>query len=94
MALVNTPEVGETGYNEAKGYAQSVCGIGTKALVDKDSGQQSGSYGRALGLIYCAESTISLNLMLLENGYAKILTQFCGVSEFSKTHWAITHGCR
>ena len=92
--MVNTPEVGQPGYSKAKEFVQSVCGVGSKALVDEDDAQQSGSYGRTIGMVYCGESTVSLNQILLQNGYAKIYPQFCGVSEFSKMHWAVTYGCR
>jgi hypothetical protein len=36
LALVNTPERGENGYTEAIDFVQSVCGMGTTALVDED----------------------------------------------------------
>ncbi len=94
LALVNTPEIGEQGYAEAKDFAKSRCGIGTKALVDEDDVQQRGSYGRTIGLVYCGDNTVSLNQQLLESGHAKIVDNFCSESEFSNQHWAISYGCK
>ncbi|MDN5847011.1 MAG: thermonuclease family protein [Candidatus Nitrosocosmicus sp.] len=52
LSLVNTPEQGEQGYQEAKDFVNSDCGVGTKVLVDEDGGQKAGSYGRMIGLVY------------------------------------------
>jgi hypothetical protein len=63
-------------------------------LVDEDDGQQSGSYGRVMGLVYCGNNPIFLNQQIIESGYAKILENFCSVSEFSNKPWAISYECR
>jgi Staphylococcal nuclease homologue len=97
LALVNTPERGENGYTEAIDFVQSVCGVGTAALVDEDDGQKEGSFDRVIGLVYCGNDNInnkkSLNQLLLENGYAVIYQDFCGISEFSTAGWAQSRGC-
>jgi hypothetical protein len=97
LALVNTPERGENGYTEAVDYMQSVCGVGTTALVDEDDGQKEGSFDRVIGLVYCGNDNInnkkSLNELLLEGGYATIYQEFCGVSEFSSAAWGQSRGC-
>ena len=97
LALVNTPERGENGYTEAIDFVQSVCGIGTTALVDEDDGQKEGSFDRVIGLVYCGNDNInnkkSLNELLLERGYAVIYQDFCGISEFSSAGWAQSRGC-
>jgi hypothetical protein len=97
LALVNTPERGENGYTEAIDFVQSVCGIGTTALVDEDDGQKEGSFDRVIGLVYCGNDNInnkkSLNELLLEGGYAVIYQDFCGISEFSTANWAQSRGC-
>ena len=46
LSMVNTPERGETGYNEAADLTESVCPVGVKALVDEDDGQKEGSDNR------------------------------------------------
>jgi micrococcal nuclease len=97
LALVNTHERGQSGYTEAIDFVQSVCGVGTTALVDEDDGQKEGSFDRVIGLVYCGEDNIdnkkSLNELLLEGGYAVIYQDFCGISEFSSSSWAQSRGC-
>ena len=94
LALVNTAEKGEAKYTEATEFVKSVCGVGTKALVDEDDGQPNGIYNRMVSLVYCGENkTSSLNQQILQSGYAKILKQYCGVSEFSEQTWAFAYGC-
>jgi hypothetical protein len=98
LALVNTPERGESGYTEAIDFVQSVCGVGTTALVDEDDGQKEGSFDRVIGLVYCGNDNInnkkSLNELLLELSNAVIYQDFCGISEFSSASWAQRYGCR
>jgi hypothetical protein len=97
LALVNTPERGQSGYSEAIGFVQSVCGVGTTALVDEDDGQKEGSFDRVIGLVYCGNDNInnkkSLNELLLERGYASIYQDFCGISEFASERWAQSRAC-
>ena len=97
LALVNTPERGQSGYTEAIDFVQLVCGVGTTALVDEDDGQKEGSFERVIGLIYCGNDNInnkkSLNELLLERGYAVIYQDFCGISEFASESWAQSRGC-
>jgi hypothetical protein len=97
LALVNTPERGQSGYSEAIDFVQSVCGVGTTALVDEDDGQKEGSFDRVIGLVYCGNDNInnkkSLNDLLLDGGYATIYQEFCGISEFSSAAWAQSRGC-
>ena len=95
LALVNTPEQGKPGYQEATEFVKIECSVGTKALVDEDDLQTQGSYGRMIGLVYCGnDNQVLLNQLLLEEGYAKIFEQYCRTSEFSTQTWAVTHGCR
>ena len=97
LALVNTPERGESGYTEAIDFVESVCGVGATALVDEDDGQKEGSFDRVIGLVYCGNDNInnrrSLNQLLLEGGYAVIYQDFCDFSEFSTANWAQSRGC-
>lgn len=97
LALINTPERGDSGYTEAIDFVGSVCGVGTKALVDEDDGQKEGSFDRLIGLVYCGDDGINnkkpLNELLLERGYAVIYQDFCNISEFSSASWAQKYGC-
>src|SRR5256886_1069061 len=42
LTLVNSPEVGQPGYSEAKEFTNRTCPVGTQALVDEDDGQTGG----------------------------------------------------
>jgi hypothetical protein len=97
LALVNTPERGENGYSEAIDFVESVCSVGTTALVDEDDRQKEGSFGRLIGVVYCGDSGInnrvSINELLLGRGYANIDQDFCTISEVSSATWAQRYGC-
>lgn len=93
LALIDTPEIGQSGYLEANAFVQSVCGVGSEALVDEDDGQIEGSFGRLISVVYCGGYNTSLNELLLQGGYAVIDQRFCGISEFSTTPWALQYGC-
>ena len=88
LALVNTPEVNEAGYSDAKQFTETNCKVGTHAMVDEDDGQKGGSYGRMIGLVYCENMDSSLNKVLLTSGNAEIFTEYCDVSEFANDDWA------
>lgn len=96
LALTSTPELGSTGSTEAKLFVESVCRIGTEAIVDEDGGQTEGSGDRSIGVVYCVDgiiNKISLNELLLREGFATIDNRFCDESEFSLTPWAQQYGC-
>jgi endonuclease YncB( thermonuclease family) len=98
LSLVNAPERGDDGYVEAKDFVESVCSIGTEAVVDEDDGQKEGSYDRLIGLVYCGDANmhdkISLNELLLRNGHAAVFEDFCSKSEFSLQNWVQSFGCK
>jgi len=89
LALVNTPEVGQSGYSEAKQFTAQLCTVGSQALVDEDDGQTGGSYGRMVAVVYCGVA--NLNAELLRSGLAVLVASYCGVSEFASESWT---GCR
>ena len=91
LSLVNSPERGEPGYQEAKDFASTVCPVGSNAEFIEDTWQQSDKYGRSLGLVYCND--MFLNELLLTNGHANISTYFCDKSEFGSERWARAYGC-
>ena len=101
FSLVNTPELGEPGYKEAKDFVAATCPVGSIAIFDADNGQKL-SFGRVVGVVYCVGSSsgssgsntsysnnilINLNQALLQNKYAEAVTRFCDVSEFSERSW-------
>src|SRR6058998_1386801 len=88
LALVNSPEVGQPGYSEAKEFTNQTCPVGTQAFVDEDDGQTSGSCGRMVALVFCQGT--NLNAELLRTGNAVLVPDFCAVSEFARDAWT---GC-
>ena len=88
LALVNSPEMGQPGYTEAKQVTAQTCPVGSSALVDEDDGQTGGSYGRMVALVYCGG--VNLNAALLSSGNAVLVTYYCSVSEFADEPWT---GC-
>ncbi|EGP93574.1 thermonuclease family protein [Nitrosarchaeum koreense] len=92
LSLTNTPEKGELGFQEATLFTAMHCPVGSTILVDQDDLQPVDIYGRILGKVYCEDGVI--NEMLLSNGYANILTQYCDTSEFSGEYWAQNYGCK
>ena len=93
LSLINTPEIGQEGYERAKNFVKLNCGIGSTAIIDIDDGQRQGSYGRIIGTVYCNDSDKSLNELLLDTGNAYLLENICERSEFSTSKWATRYGC-
>ena len=83
--MVNTPEIGQNGYQPAKDFTTDLC-LGEKARVDIDDGQSKDRYGRTVGLVYC--DGVNLNQKLRDNNLANILTAYCPKSEFANEIWA------
>lgn len=91
LSLVNTPERGQPGYDEATAFTASLCPVGSAALVDEDDGQTEGSYGRLVAKVSCGDKV--LNEQLLEQGHAVTYESFCAESEFAAEPWATKFGC-
>lgn len=91
LSLTNTPERNESGFTEATAFTSKICPVGSMITVDQDDLQPVDVYGRILGKVYCESGVI--NEILLSNGHANILTQYCSTSEFSGEQWAQNFGC-
>ena len=87
LVLVDTPERGQSGYDEAKEFLSALC-LDSHALVDEDDHQTQGSYGRILAVVYCDGA--NANAALVNHGYG--FWTYCDVSEFADEPWAV--GCR
>jgi micrococcal nuclease len=86
LALVDTPERGKPGFYEAKKFVESLC-LGKKGELDVDNGQRRGDrYGREIGVVYC--DGLNANEKLMSGKFARILTEFCDISEFANENWA------
>jgi endonuclease YncB( thermonuclease family) len=85
LAIVDTPERSQPGYDKAKYLVESLC-LGKKGQLDVDNGQRRGDrYGREVGVVYC--DGVSINAKIMANKMARILTEFCDISQFSKENW-------
>jgi len=91
LALVDTPEFDEAGFEDANNFTANLCPIGSQATVDQDDLQLEDSFGRMIAVVYCNGK--NLNEELLKNGHAVILTQHCAESEFGNDSWARDYGC-
>ena len=91
LSLVDTPERGELGYEEASEFAATVCPVGSDAIFVQDSWQKVDKYDRSLGLVYCND--MMLNEMLLSSGHSEIFEIYCDESEFGTQDWAVKYGC-
>ncbi len=93
FALASAPELGSygAGVKETE-FIQSICPVGSTALVDEDDEQTQGSYGRIVGVVYC--NGMNLNSELLDSGMGYMEFRFCDISEFGNSDWAIKHGCK
>ena len=88
LALVDTPEINQPGYDRAKQFLQSLC-LGKKGELDVDSGQRRGDrHGREIGVVYC--DGINTNEKLMSNNLARILVEFCDITEFADENWTIS----
>ncbi len=86
FALSSAPELSEQGGKEAKEFIESICPVGSSAIIDEDDKQTDGSYGRIIAKITC--NGINLNESLIENNHGVIDTRYCN-SEFLDELWAL-----
>jgi len=91
FALVSAPELHEDGGTSAKQVIEIMCPVGSKVLVDEDDGQQEGSYGRIVAVVYC--DGINLNALSLDLYRVYLSSEFCYKSEFSSEDWVQEYGC-
>lgn len=88
LAIVNTPERGEPGYDDAVSFTTSLC-LDKIAFVDIDNAQPP-SYYRLVGAVYCSVDNpydplpnhYFLNKALLVAGHAVVVDRYCEKSEF------------
>ncbi len=88
LPLVDTPEKGEPGYEEATNFTASLCQKGSTVLVDQDNLQPHDKYHRILAKVICSDKDLSVELV--KSGHAKISKQYCDTSEFADESWT---GC-
>jgi len=79
---VNAPERGQSGYQEAKDYVESMC-LGKTVGLDIDDAKQRDKYGRTLAVIYAGNTNVNADLLKLE--YAEVM--YIPPSEFNPYSW-------
>jgi len=76
---IDTPERGQTGYEEATNYVKDKC-LGKTVYLDIDNAEPKDKYGRTLAIVYV--DGLNINQELLKLGYATVL--HIPPSEFQK----------
>jgi len=88
LADVNTPEVGEPGYKEAKDALTGLL-LNRKVYLDIDDLYVMDRYNRLICLVfvdYNSTHVLNVNKWLLENGYAEISDY---PNEFNPNTWKL-----
>jgi micrococcal nuclease len=79
---INTPEIGEDGYEEAKEFVNKTC-WGEEVKLDVDDMEQYDSHYRLLAVVYVNGS--NLNEKMVREGYAEVM--YVPPSEFNPYEW-------
>ncbi len=79
---INTPEIGEEGYEETKEFVNTTC-WGEEVKLDVDEERQYDSHYRILAVVYVNET--NLNEKLVREGYAEVM--HIPPSEFDPREW-------
>ena len=79
---INTPEIGEEGYEEAKEFVNRTC-WGEEVKLDVDDMEQYDQHYRILAVVYVNDT--NLNEQLVKEGYAEIM--YIPPSEFDSREW-------
>ena len=91
LSLVDTSEE-QTGHDDAVSLTKQICTVGENALVELDEWRfHDKKSARVIAQVTCSGKI--LNEELLVSGHAKIFTDNCDKSRFSKTDWAQSYGC-
>jgi micrococcal nuclease len=81
---INTPEIGEEGYEEAKEFVNKTC-WGEEVKLDVDDEKQYDTYYRILAVVYANET--NLNEKMVREGYAEVM--YIPPSEFDSREWEV-----
>ena len=79
---INTPEIGEEGYEEAKAFVNTTC-WGEEVTLNVDDMRQYDPYYRILAVVYVNDT--NLNEKLVREGYAEVM--YIPPSEFNPREW-------
>jgi endonuclease YncB( thermonuclease family) len=79
---INRPEIGEEGYEEAKGFLNETC-MWEEVKLDVGDERQFDPYYRILAIVYVNDT--NLNEKLVREGYAEVM--YVPPSEFDPREW-------
>ena len=79
LSQVNTPNQGETGFEDAKKFTEKEC-LGKTVYLDIDNKTPQDKYGRTLAIVYT--DSIDINKALIDNNLGEI--SYFPPSEFKK----------
>ena len=95
LSLIDTPERGEDGYDEATNALELLCPVGSIAYMEADSVQGTDRYDRYLGVVWCEGNNYDTTAgeYLFDNGLLKkFYTGFCDDTEAATAQWAEESG--
>ena len=95
LSLIDTPERGEDGYNEATDALESLCPAGSTAYMEADSIHGTDRYDRYLGVVWCEGNGYATTAgeYLSDNGLLKkFYIGFCDKTEAATAQWAEESG--
>ena len=83
---INTPEIGEAGYEEAKEFLNETC-MWEEVKLDVDDEKQYDPHYRILAVVYVNDT--NLNERLVREGYAEVM--YVLPSEFDSREWEVDY---
>ncbi len=83
---IDTPEIGEEGYEEAKEFVNKTC-WGEEVKLDVDDKRQYDPHYRIVAVVYVNDT--NLNEKLVKEGYAEIM--YIPPSEFDSREWKVDY---
>jgi len=83
---INTPEIGEEGYEVVKEFVNRTC-IGEEVKLDVDDMKQYDTYYRIFAVVYV--NGTNLNEKLVKDGYAEVM--YIPPSEFDAREWEVDY---
>lgn len=90
LALVDTPEEREDGFEESTNFVVQSCPVGSRILVDVDDLRSNDGAGAKFAKITCGD--VNVNESLMAGNLASLYNYSCTESEFMYDSWA-THNC-
>ncbi len=85
LALIDTPEENQEGFEDSANFVKKSCPINSFALIDIDDKSPDDGYGAKFAEITCG--TTNINESLMGGGLAQMYDYSCTASEFMHRDW-------